>query len=423
MPQVLEQGDIFGRIGKAFGEGAAGGAEKQLGANLVSKSLETPKGEKFDPLKTTQRLIKAQASPQEIASYLPLIQQAQARAEAFPGAQGANVPAVPSGQVQPSEVAKTTPTSLGKSFQPLQRTEEALWSRAAQLASTQPTLYRDPNDAYRKALSEYEGQQSIIKKAGDEFDTVLERKLQKSGKSVDPDIIGDMKHDWKRESEALAATGQESPEKAADKLTSKLLDFAKSRTALKGLTTPALFGGEVKGKEGLKKLDAIRKEYEDNDRLELFSDDLVGSSGLSTPVANYLAFPIKGNKDINNFAESTRTKSNFLSLGPLISGLKEKTSFINRKKGTKRTDQEIGDFVSSHLGDNDSLNSIALTFKGRGYDPQKIMDIVQENWNAGKTRLNKRQQRELETRGSFRPTMRDIAYFAGNGLNPLQVIE
>lgn len=418
--QTIEQGDIFGRIGKAIGEGAG----EQLGRSRVASALKPEEGKPFNPLDTTQRLIRAGASPSEISSYLPLLQQEQARKEAFPQAQAENV----ASGIQPvtTEQDQVSPISAGKAFQPLQGTTQALETRARELMINQPSLYRDPLKAMEKAQSEYTNQQGILQKAETEFEKVLAKKLQKAGKDVDSDIIGDMQHDYLRNVQALAATGKESSEKAVDAETTKLLNFAKARTALKGLTTPALFGGEVKGKEGLKKLDAIRKEYADTDQLELFSNDLISKAGLSTPVANYLAFPVKRNKEINNYAQESRNRPQFAPLqGALVQGLREKSdrSFMNRNKGTKRTEEEIGDFVSDHLSDNDSLNSIALTFKGRGYDPQKIIDSIQENWNSGKVRLNKRQQRELETRGSFRPTMRDISYFAGNGLNPLQVIE
>lgn len=422
MPAQLEQGDIFGRIGKSIGEGVG----EQIGRERVASALKPIEGQQFNPLDLTQRLTRAGASSQEISNYLPLIQQEQARKEAFPQAQLSDINASPSTEVPGATQKQVSPTSLGKSFQPLQGTTQALETRARELMTNQPSLYRDPLKAMEKAQSEYTNQQNILTKAETEFDKVLAKKLQKAGKDVDKDIIGDMQHNYLRNVQALAASGKESYEKAVDAETTKLMDFGKAKTALKGLTTPSFFGGEIKGEQGLKKLDAIRKEYKDTDNLELFADDLVGQVGLSTPIANYLAFPVKSNQEINNFFQETRFKHKKTPLaGPLVQGLKEKgsSSFMNRNKGIKRSEQEIADFVSSHLSDSDSLNSIALTAQGRGYNAQKIIDSVQENWNSGKVRLNKRQQRELETRGSFRPTLRDISYFAGNGLNPLQVTE
>ena len=141
MPQTLEQSDIFGRIGKAFGEGAAG----QIERGRVANALKPEEGKPFNALDTTQRLIRAGASPQDISSYVPLIQQEQARSE-FGASQPPNGNVLPGSQPIGQEAAQVSPTSAGKEFQPLQGTTQALETRARELITNQPSLYRDPLD-------------------------------------------------------------------------------------------------------------------------------------------------------------------------------------------------------------------------------------------------------------------------------------
>lgn len=413
MPQTIEQGDIFGRIGKAFGEGAGGGALKQLGANRVAKALKPEEGKPFNALETTQKLIKAQATPQEISQYVPLIQQEQQRQEFL----NRNKPNVgqPSNLPSQETIGGAKPLSSFKNFQPLQGTTEALENRASELIASQPSLYRDPAKAMEKAQTEYQNQQTILNKTSDDFDKVVQKRLQKYGKEIDQAIFGDMQQDYLREAQAIAATGKMSPEKAVDKLSKDLLDFAKARTNLKGLMITSL-ASTIPKKAEQSKLNAIRKEYEDKDQLELFENDLINEQGLSTGIASYLAFPVRGNKEINNFAQDTKKKSSNL-FGPIIAGLKEKGG-----KGTKkRNEQEIADFIVQNLKDSDSLNSIATVFNAKGYDANKILDSIQKKWDEGKS-LNKRQQQDLQKRPSFRPTLRDIAYFSATGLEPQEII-
>ena len=107
MVQVIEQSDRFGKIGKAFGEGAAG----QIERGRVANALTPEKGKPFNPLDTTQRLIRAGASPQEISNYLPLLQQEQSRAE-FGGSQAANGNVSPGSQPIGREAAQVNRDGL-----------------------------------------------------------------------------------------------------------------------------------------------------------------------------------------------------------------------------------------------------------------------------------------------------------------------
>ena len=414
MPATLEQGDIFGRIGKAFGEGAS----EQLGRNRVANALKPEEGKPFNPLDTTQRLIRANASPQEISSYLPLIQQEQARSE-FSAPQAANGNVSP-GTQSGAESAQISPTAAGKEFQPLQGTTQALETRARELMTNQPSLYRDPLKAMEKAQTEYANQQDILTKTSTEFDNVVKKRLQKYGIDIDQALSGDSQRDYLRQAQALAATGKLSPEKAVDKISKDLLDFAKARTNLKAVKLSSQLASNAKT-TGQANLNSIRKAYKDADQLELFENDLINEQGLTTPVASYLAFPIRENKEINNFAQDTRPIPTLLGISP-IKGLKEKNygSYSNRFKGVKRSEQEIGDFVAKNLGDDDSLNSIAMAFNAKGYDGNKILYVIEKN---PKVRLNDRQKQDLQKRTSFRPSMKDIMFFASTGLPQQEIIQ
>lgn len=301
----------------------------------------------------------------------------------------------------------------------LQGSPEALQSAAAQLMVNQPLRFQNPDIALAEAEKRFNKQQSVLTNTENAFNKAVADRLEKAGSGVNQAVTGDLKQDFLRKAQREAAKEGISAEKAADQASRDLLDFAKARSNLNSMTVPSLLGLTPSGKAAQSKLQAVKKDYEKLDRMELFEDDLVNKTGLSTGVASFVAFPPENNPKINRYLQDTKKKTSFNPFqGALVKGIQTK----DIKGKTARTPQEIGQFIADNIQPNDSLNSLATAFNARGYDPQIILDVVQQQWDDGKLSLNRRQQRDLQKRTTFRSTLKDIAFFSGTGLKTKDIV-
>lgn len=303
-------------------------------------------------------------------------------------------------------------------FSDISGTPSSIQNSAAQLAMQKPNLYRDPKDAVAQKEKEYNQIQSLLSNAENAFNKSLQDKLEGGPETVLDILSGDLKQDYLKELQDLVVNKNMNIQRAVDKITEKALDFAKARTNLAISSGASLFGLGPSGKLAQKKLSAIRREYEKNNKLELFEDDLVKKTGLSTPIAAFLAYPPSSNREINSYLRDTKKRVSLAPFqGSLVKGIKDK-----QNTGTKkRTEDQIANYIKDNLRTTDSLNSIAVAFNAKGYDPQKILDNIQE-WNDRTSSLNKRQERDLQKRSTFRATLQDIAYFLWMGLNTKEIV-
>ncbi len=408
MAQTIEQGDIFGRIGKAIGQGASEQVDRSMLANKL-------RGIKGFPSEGAD-IISAPGGQEILPSIMPFLSSERNRAaeekrQQSLGTQGTTQKSTgtPGGINLESEnflVPKTGP-QLGAEALEMHRTTSIPYDQALKQLSAEDQ---------QRILTEqaFETRAGLAEK---DFDSYLDTELQKSGNEAYRDITGEMRNEYRklvREDIAKGKYGKTAQLQRAK----ELLDFAKTRGSLETNPAAALLGIGIPAKERQSAFRAQRKEYLDKDQLELYANDLQNKAGLSQGIANYLAYPIKENKKIYDFERDSKIQTPEWTF---FRGNRPPSIRDKEGKGTsKRTEKQIGEFISSPdvLKDSDSLLSIATAFNSKGYNPQKILDAIQSNWESGKLRLNKRQERELQNRSVFRPTLRDLAYFADTGLNP-----
>lgn len=413
MPQVIEQqGDVFGRIGKGLGQALSEQVPKEVERMRLSRGLkefeETSKGQ--TPLQQVSGLLGiAGMTPEKLSAILPYVQAQQARGQAInvakgaPGVSSSQTGVQPQAQASPSAQpqAQTSVESQTPTTTPEVRiaTQQELRDRQAELLQNNP--FMTPEQALNEAtqenvrdIAQNESRRAMQDRALDEFNTLLKKNLQKDEKEIFSDISGELQNRFINRMNEDVLSGKLNTTEAANKYAKQALDFAKSRQTLKNSgsrlawlrTTP----GEVR-----KKIGSIRDQYEKLGILEQFTDDLVSIHGLSDAYASSLAFPVSGNKAIND--EIASVKPSF-SL-----------------KGATQSIPKVAETVAKNITPNDSIYSIALDLKNKGVDEKAFMEEIRRLKRENKISLNDRQQRELEKGDVISPTLGDIYTFIGTG--------
>ena len=221
-------------------------------------------------------------------------------------------------------------------------------------------------------------------RAKGEFDTTLNNLIQKEGAAAYQDIIGELRQDYYDKVIDRVGNGED-PTKVATSLSRDLLDFAKSRNTLKSLGSDRL-SWIYKNSAKKKQISSIRTAYKERDQLEQFKNDLVSYQKLSGPVANSIAYP-----------QSSSVKSSINKFSRIRNPFRSDTPNLER--------------LAKSLTNQDSLQSIALSLRGKNFDPNKFMDYIADENEKGKISLSKHQLLELKNRPtSWVPSLSDILY-------------
>lgn len=96
--------------------------------------------------------------------------------------------------------------------------------------------------------------------------------------------------------------------------------------------------------------------------------------------------------------------------------------FLSLKK--KKTESQIAKEILPKIGEQDSIQTIALALQMRGYDPLAFISEIQNLDDERGVQLNPRQRSDLSTGAIFKPNLMDIKLYSKMGLDPLaQVIK
>jgi len=308
---------------------------------------------------------------------------------------------------QPPQNAAIQPAQQPQGYDFLKNDEQSINQRAGQLIDQKKYRYQDnPQLAVEDARLEYAREQENLSKFDKDFDAQIAAYLGSNDSSKFSEELGEIKEDYRARGREMAARGQGSPEKIARDIAKESLDFSKARANLGEVGSKRFNFDRQAPHIAQQKIKAIREEYKRLNRLELFEDDLVNKLGLSTGAASLLAFPLSSNKEIDKYMKDTK---NVRTINPFRTPHKE------------RSEVDMAKFVYDNLKSTDSLNSIATSLYAKGYDPQKFLDYIQST-DQNKQKLSVRQQRELQKRTSFAPTLKDIAFYVGNDLNPKEIV-
>lgn len=380
MPQTLQQGDIFGRIGKSFGEGLSDQIPKELDRQRLSKALSNIQGVP----KEVGEVVSA-GGERLLPTLMPYIQDRRDREAVL----GSNQ--TPSDSSTPSQspasplrydreasnyLVRTDPSTLQKQAAEYSVKNNLPYSRALDLFEK-----RDEKRVQSEKDFEDRGQKSEA-----EFDKYLANDLQKSGSESFKSIIGEMQDDYRIKVRNLVDEGV-NPIKAAKETARELLDFAKTRSSIQS-SGRELFRF---GKSPLEEIHAAAKKYREADASENLVNDLINYKKFSREIASAIAYP-----------PSSQEKETFKS--------------IKRAKGAFSDSVKTFKEVTDSIQPSDSMQTLAYELKNKGYDPQAFLSYARKN---GKN-LTARQEREFLDVGSFQPTIADIAYFTMSGRSPYE---
>ncbi|MBS0654079.1 MAG: hypothetical protein JSR39_11210, partial [Verrucomicrobia bacterium] len=365
-----------------------------------------------------QHLLSSGASSEDIQQLLPIIQKSQANEELRRAGGGGSSFDQLGRRIQPAAQASVEgvePAVIDRRQSPkylMESTPDEITGMAADLARQFPTLYgMDPDKALAEASRRdkarvandqaYEQRQTLVR---NRFDEILKQKIQKEGEETFSDVIGDLQNEFVKKANDDVDAGRLNPVQAANKYGQQALEFAKSRNNLKTIGNESWFTRTPGNTR--KSIDKIRESYKELGVLDEFARDLEAFHGLTPYYADYLAFPVKDNKQLNNALSSIKHLD---------------TEQI--RKGTALSEAEIAQKIFKDIGENDSLRSIALALHGKGYNEAKFLDEIYKGYNEGKIRLNKRQGRELENRTRVNPNLSDLYIFSFSGLDKLVGIQ
>jgi hypothetical protein len=179
------------------------------------------------------------------------------------------------------------------------------------------------------------------------------------------------------------AAGRKTTQQAAHDAAKDIKEYADLRLANK--TEGSMPWYSASPKTTRETVESQRKGYAKRGELKTFVDDMIVNHGLSRARASYLAYPIKENKELNNFlSEQDKT---FKAADP--------TGIRSTLKA-----QEIAKKMPA-LKENDSLLSIAAELDGKNINPNAFLAEVQKQFDEGKIALNNRQIEELQESRNF----------------------
>lgn len=401
----MEQGDIFGRIGKNIGQGAS----EQLERSSLSRGLERIAGNKdLNEIQRYSQLLKLPGGAENASALIPAIQRSQER-RSFQDRQ----------EMQPSKAEDLREMSEGP-LQEKRLNPDYLSPLSAERIDQETTkrLEQFPTETVEQARAQvkardierlqkeqsFENRRDLVDR---EFEKRVGTALQKEGARQYGDVSGAMKNEFLERIYTDVDSGKLTPYQAAKQASEELLSFAESKQNLRAIgSMDRIF----KPSEAKKSIESVRDKYEKFGKLKEFKDDLVSYQGLSEPYADALAYPVRDNKEINNIISGTKSRS-----GGVLNRAKQSFTNVNEEK--------IADKIGKHLKPTDSLLSIALSLKGKGFNPTIFMDEIRKDYKEGKISLNDRQVQEFQKAANFSPSLADNFLYAWSGLDPIMEIK
>lgn len=431
----VKQGDIFGRIGTSVGQAVAEQVPKEVErSRLVSGLKQFQQGASSrTPIENLTELYAIPGvTPQMIQSYSELAKQ-QAKSNALNQYQGQDREQKPSRfpgtenqpQGQPEKKPApsiTTRPPIEETLNPyIPKTYDEIQARAADLYNKNQGLYEsNPQNAINAAIQEdaqaqarSNAVQSVRTKEQDVQNKVisgLQGQLKTLGVEVPGNVYSDIEDKAIQAVKPKAQGGRGLTEQQALKEYGKELDeISRQYRDVATVGTAKIFSRSPSGNKSA--LNALQKGFEKRNDLENFADLMVAKNGLSQSKANYLAYPVNRNKDVNNY----------------LANMKELKPKFSMKKGypTKEISPTLRDNatlaasekLAFKLNKDDSLLAIGEELKSRGYNPSVWMDYIDKNRNH--LDLTERQARELGKNRDFTSSMNDMWMFTWSGLDKL----
>lgn len=408
--QILPENPSLGQaLGKGFTSGLAETLPKYAERGALSQGLKNL-AERAGNMSPLELVAEAQKIPgmtdQKLQSIMPFLEGQRAETAALKeygmtpsydqGVQDTQTESVIPTSQGPEVIETATERPIGKKgisspvdFNQIDEDREYFGQArdpsyiAAQAAITRKKSGRSPEEE-RKHLSEkYANLQQREKEYlanKTELQTQLRDRVtlisQGAGFSAIPD---EYQEQLISKADEMLKKDPSNPARIVENLKGEVQRFMETRASVKNFK-PGLFG---KG-TSKRRLDSLRKAYEEKGMLSLFEKDLTNHLDLTAPYAFKLTY-----------GESPEIKSTLSRL---------KNAF---NPGEKRS-QDVYEKIAKTLTPEDSLLGIGLDLRKKGYNPEEFMRYITEN---NRDILSTHQLREIEqgTR-QFTPSLSDLYY-------------
>lgn len=428
MVQIINQEpSLAGRIGKGFGKGLAEQVPHEINRYRLSQGLQNLSREDFSqksPLEQLAAIYNVPGMTPELAAQA----QQQIQNRQFFGNQPTGVQAERRQVAAPQNLAQTEAKVLKEDVEnevpslseksanygiPLQATEIEQKARDEYLQNPQRfRSYQEYIDYAQKQDDKrvekeraFEARQLEADKL---FDTALQEVLQKQ--NTFKDLPGDTQRMLKNRVKGLVDAGK-SPAQASQEVLKDVLPLVRARNDV-AESTGIFTTLRMDPKQVRSRLENARDIYKKTNSLRIFRDDLI-AQGMDDAYANYLAYPVKEHKEINNMISSLPKVKPAYFTSPTAEEGK-----MGKQKKTK-SEADLAKEIAPLLDSRDSILSIALALKGRGYDGTEFINQLDALEKSKQIELNDRQKDELSKDRRLKPNLSDIHIFSKSGLDPL----
>lgn len=424
MAQYIKQGDIFGRVGSGIGKGLAEQLPEEINRGRLATGLnKLGQQEGLSPFQQFAGLASIPgATPQMIQSGAELLRQ-QGIAQGFrntreqqqnnPLRSAADVSrASPQPEIGLQQKSKglVNPETTGVALRPyIPKTREQLLSRAADLYDQNRQLYPNPEAAMAAAAQEDQQNQAIshanqaARQSAIGVEDRVRGQLQNLRKDANVQIPDNVFQQV--ENDVLEKVEQGLGELEATKEGQKKLDEISRQ--YKEFDTIGNWTAPFKDANATRRsLNSLRNDFRKRNDLENFADSLVGRNGLSYPKAYSVAYPIQEYKEVSSVLNSLPELKNEMGF------TKGYASPIKPEKQTIAAAKRLAPFIKSSGA---SPLAVAEELRQKNYDPDVFLDYLGKNKDT--LEMSARQERELNKTRNWFPSLNDIWFFVGSGLD------
>lgn len=380
MAQEIQQQDIFGRIGRSFGEGAAGQVERNVTANALSKIPGIPK--EYGDLARTPR------GAELLPSLSPLILQGQKRKAFLDSQEGGQNPE--NGPSPVSSQEEKIPMSTSKqNATPQPTSENRILASPERVSASNAKILQPPTTQERDALAARlinSGQILDVAEARQIAQQQLEQDraaqseqltnlqngiskrigldLQGGGLADYKDVAGEIQRKLLDEARVRYLDGA-IPEQVEQDISSIITDLGKVATKTKALGS--LSNLAMSSKNKVSQLRQQKKDFEEYGFGEQFDDLAQAALGITAMQTAAELNPLK-NKEFKSQADSFKSK--------LI--------------GTYFGEKQLNRLIES-ITPEDNILSMAAYLRDKNLDVGKFLDRTRQ-----KEDLTPQQKRQLQ---------------------------
>lgn len=427
MAQYIKQGDLFGRIGEGLGQGLAQQLPQEIERGRLAAGLKELENQRdLTPFQQFSRLASIPGiTPQMIQSGSELLRQ-QGIAQGFRNVAQQNqqtqenplrqvveksqLPEQNTVGLQKQPKGLVNPESTSTALRPyIPKSRGQLLSRAADLYDENRQLYPNPESAFQAAVQEDQQNQAIsnanqaARQSQIGVEDRLRNQLQDLRKKANVQIPDNVFQQV--ENDVLDKVAEGKGELEAAKEGQKKLDEISRQ--YKEFDTIGNWTMPFKNAEATKRsIESLRKDFKKRDDLENFADSLVGKNGLSFSKAYYEAYPPHEYKQVNQVLNSLpKLKTEIDYSGGFAKPIKnEKETLLAAKK--------LAPLIKTSEA---SPLAVAEELRMKNYDPDVFLDYMVRNKN--KLDLSERQGRELNKTRNWFPSLNDLWFFIGSGMD------